>query len=203
MRALLKGTLQGIGLGAGLLLVLALTALTAQTFHTFQPGDLISASAVNQTLTYLRNRVDNPLPGVTSGSSVWSTTDTNWQDATGLSVTVTTSGSPVWLGLVSDGSGAASFLGIGDGTHNDCAGEFRLVRDGVEIAAYQMRGYSGDTPDRPYEITHSPPGAIWHIDRPNSGTYVYKIQARRVGSTTSCGIGCSNCKLTAARFNEP
>lgn len=202
MRYFREGFLKGMGIFTGIAVLSALTALAAQTFRTFKAGDLVSASFINDTFQYLRSRIESPLPLVESSSASWSTTSTGWQDVTNLSVSVTSAGSPIWLGLVSDGGGSGSSVGLGDGSRNDCAGEIRILRDGTEIAHYSLRSYGGETPTRPYELLYLPPGFVWHIDNPGSGTYTYSMQARRVGSSGSCSTGFGNVKLQAARFNE-
>lgn len=194
-----EGMQQGAGFFVALLALGLTTALLAQTYRTFASGDLISASYINENFSYLKSRVESPLPYVESASSgSWFNTSGTWTDATNLSVTVTTDGSPIWLGLIADGTNQA-LLNAYDNSADEGRGAIRILRDGVEIAhtlvATRTAGIN-------YNYVHLPPGAVWHIDNPGPGTYTYKIQGRAEGVNGVNRVGISNSKLVAARFNE-
>lgn len=200
MRFIKEGFLKGIGFLLGIGLVTALTALAAQTFRTFQSGDVISAALINDTFQYLKSRVENPLPRTEStGAAGWRTTSTAWTDVPNLSVTVTSGGSPVWLGLVSAGSGSSCSLGTEHNTGAIAFGWIRLQRAGSEIARHHL-AVRADGASHVYVET--PGGAVWFIDAPGAGTYTYQIQARAEPSVAGSSMGFGDCKLIAARFNE-
>lgn len=82
-------------------------------------------------------------------------------DITNLSATITTSGRPVFVGLISDGSGNDSNV-IPSSTGN-C----------------QITFLQGSTTLAQHLINSSiyPVSSFWHIDTPVAGTYTYKAQA--------------------------
>lgn len=141
-------------------------------------------------------------------------------DATDLTVTITTTGRPVWLGLVDDASGGASFLvlqGIADTSFVD--GDFYLYNGTTKIANPHLRSLpqsltgtgvinvtvtvSGSSGTGTGTLVASglkpslqiPVGALWTIDVPAAGTYIYKVTVK---SASGGGlIGISNAKLVA------
>lgn len=148
--------------------------------------------------TGLQTRMDSPLPrvvSVSSGSFVNnSTTETDV-----LSVTVTTAGSPVWLGLMSDGSGLYCGVGVSEAmTTGSTDGELILLRDAVEIARWKLSHKSGGAND---EVTYNPCSSIWHIDNPPAGTYTYRLRSRVIDDGVD-RVHVTRTVLTAFRFNE-
>ena len=101
----------------------------------------------------------------------------------GASVSITTSGNPVELRLVSDGSGSNSNIELitGGTSLNDVI--FRIMRnDTTEIARLQfaITTSSASAPSNLY----LPCSVISHVDFPAAGTYNYKIQFINHGSAT-------------------
>lgn len=106
-----------------------------------------------------------PLGQQVSGSSGLQIKGTNflW---TFLSVSITTTGRPVMIVALSDGSGTPAFI---------YAEQITIARGGVQKAVYDGT------------VGNLPPSAISFIDTPTAGTYVYQLQG--YGTTTGPAIG--------------
>lgn len=114
-------------------------------------------------------------------------------DITNLSVSITTTGKPVFLGLVSDGSGNVSNLLV-----NPTAGTttirsfYTFVRSGTTIAENEVGNIVNSS-----GTVHSvriPVSSLSHIDVVAAGTYTYKVQVRCAADT---GVGVNYAKLIA------
>jgi hypothetical protein len=108
---------------------------------------------------------------ISSSSGTFTTTSPSFTDVTNLSVTITTTGRPVYLGVMSDGdstSRGAILRGI-------CS--LRIMRGASDIA------YMQTWPTSSIPLTTS---MVSHLDVPSAGTYTYKIQVTNEGSPTSC-----------------
>lgn len=124
---------------------------------------------------------------LSSSSGTFFTSSNTPDDVTNLSVTITTTGRPVVLTLISDSSSNSSEIAIGNGgAVNFC--NLLILRDSTEV----MNQIFGGNPTP--ELMSFPPSAIKHIDIPSAGTYTYKVQASvSVGSD----VGINYCKLIA------
>jgi hypothetical protein len=193
MRAFKDGLLRGAGIFIGFSAMLTLTALAAQAVTQFSSGQTLTAAALNA----LVNRINSPLPIVTSGSSGFhSNTNTGYTDVTNLDVTVTSDGSPIWVGLIADGSGNPCWVGVEDNASGSASADFALWRDGAVIVEWTAA--AEETGTAPY--TSIPCGSVWHLDQPGAGTFNYRIQIR---STNASDTGYVRyARLFAARFNE-
>jgi len=81
-------------------------------------------------------------------------------------VTITTTGRPVWVGLQADGGSTAASIG---GASTTTA--IRFQRDSTAISVqYAVSG-------------QVPASAFWHIDTPAAGTYTYTAQAQGTSMT--------------------
>lgn len=125
-------------------------------------------------------------------SEVWSTS-TTYADVTNLSVTITTTGRPVMIMLVADGSSSeGSFAVVG----NTAAGQgmrVRFLRGATEIATSRFgdAAASGGT-------IFVPSSSFSHVDVVAAGTYTYKLQQRLVTAATGSGqCGVVYTKLVA------
>jgi hypothetical protein len=106
------------------------------------------------------------------------------------SVSLTTTGRPVFIGVVSDGSEIESAI-TGESSTNSIDLRVRILQGSTPIANYWLLG----TMDAENIQTLSVPiGALWHVYQPAAGTYTYKLEAR-LESGTSASI--SRCKLIA------
>lgn len=105
-------------------------------------------------------------------------------DVTNLSVTITTTGRPVWVGLVSDGSGNTSqIVTVNTSTSAAGTGELKLIRGSTEIGRYGFR--VGGTTQSQWEI-YVPASSVHTIDVVSAGTYTYKVTSINV--TTRLGV---------------
>ena len=109
---------------------------------------------------------------LSSSSGTFSTSNSSDTDVTNLSVTITTTGRPVFVGLIADGSTSAQSL-ISSNSSAVCT--IKIFRGATAIALYRLNNN-----------THIPSSALSHVDIVSAGTYVYKVTA--AASTGSVGI---------------
>ncbi|NIO44978.1 MAG: hypothetical protein GTN36_05505 [Candidatus Aenigmarchaeota archaeon] len=108
-----------------------------------------------------------------NSSGSFSTTSTSFVDITNLSVTITTSGRPVIIGLKSFDTNESRVVCNGS---TSPSGTIQLLQDSTTIGTYR---YGSDAT----EVLQ--PANIYHIDEPTAGTYTYKFQAKiSTGGTT-------------------
>ena len=210
MRSFLAYVRAGAGFGLGLILVMGLTALLAQTYSTFTSGQVVSAAKINENFTLLRSELTNaqdrlttPLPlSQSSGiaSQNFNTVGTTFTDMPGMSVSVTTGGSPVWLALVPLGTTASSIKIEGNAAGNGCAAQLAFVRGTTTVAVFYLQISHTFTADS--VSNHYMPSSIWTIDSPGAGTHAYKVQIRDATGGNCRDITFSNVKFVAMRFNE-
>lgn len=129
---------------------------------------------------------------ISSSSGTFSTTSTSLVDVTNLTVTITTAGRPVWLGLISDGSGNTAQLVANAASDTAVGGSFEFFRDSTSISRTTMNTTNAASSTL-MQIT-LPCSSLWHIDVPSSGTYTYKLQA---SATTGDTLTVQRCKLVA------
>lgn len=126
---------------------------------------------------------------ISSSSGSFSSTSGSEVDVTNLSVSITTVGRPVFVGLIPDGvssSGVQTTRGAASAV----------------VALYIYRGVSKiSTHDWTLSFTGPtavgsvlPPGCVFTVDPVAAGTYTYKIA---VATLSSAQISVSNCKLIA------
>jgi len=123
---------------------------------------------------------------ISSAVTFQQTTSTSPVDITNLSVSITTTGRPVYIGFIPDGSTSNSAIG---GNRVSVSGvmhsEYYIVRDSTTIA--EIEWFFNATATLAGATT--PPGCIWIIDTPAAGTYTYKAQM-------SLGSGGSGARAT-------
>ncbi|MES1988078.1 MAG: hypothetical protein V4440_08625 [Pseudomonadota bacterium] len=114
---------------------------------------------------------------LSSSCGVFTTTSTSYVDVTNLSRTLTSTGRPVWFGLMGI-AGSQSLIDAGPGTTQAFI-YIALLRDG-SIESEQVLGQTitGSTVTTIFPVT-----TIFHIDTnpPSAGSHTYKIQARSLG----------------------
>jgi hypothetical protein len=119
---------------------------------------------------------------------------TSLSDVTNLSVTITTTGRPVWVGLVSDGTGGSDYamFNVFQSSVTFCALIVNIVRDSTEISRVLIQP-TVDTSATENTIGLAIPGtALHHVDTGVNGsasTYTYKVQAQKnvAGATATVG----------------
>lgn len=159
-------------------------------------GNIGSSVAVdNSTLEVSSNNVQIKSQGITQGllatrstgtsvsaggvaistsSGGFSTSSSSLVDVTNLSVSITTTGRPVMVCLVAEGT-SFSFIFV------TATGYIALIRDVTQIAGMAIGSSSS-------AVTIPPVGALT-VDPVAAGTYTYKIQAK-VSSGTILVTGC-------------
>ena len=117
---------------------------------------------------------------LSSSCGAWSTTSTSFSTVTNLSVSITTTGRPVFLILNHEGSSSQSWIGV-SGTPP--ASMFRFTRAGGEIARFAITRIFNE------HSTYS------YVDIVGAGTYTYTFQgAVAAGGPT---LYVNNLKLLA------
>lgn len=111
----LSGIYQGLGIGIGLLLVVA-AALFAQSLETFQPGDLVSSSRLNTNFSRIETRLNEqiaPIGGIVAwhknlAGGTMPPLPAGWMECNGG--TVTDPASPLLGATLPDLNGQGRFL---------------------------------------------------------------------------------------------
>lgn len=127
-----------------------------------------------------------------SSSASSNVTSTSYADVTNLTITITSTGRPIFLALVSDG--AAGQITIDSGTTISVTASLKFVRDSTDVG-FGVMAYSGGTSGANSFSVRFPASSFYHIDVVAAGTYVYKLQAKVSSGSTS--INFSNVKLIA------
>lgn len=133
---------------------------------------------------------------VSSSSGVFSTTNSvSEDDVTNLSVTITTTGRPVFVGLIDDGASVGiadqSYVGAiipGSTTNVDVLAGFAIFEDLVAIARIQI----GSQFDTGAAIASKgmwvPPSSLWTISVPAAGSHTYKVKAINLSSPSNSAV---------------
>ena len=111
---------------------------------------------------------------VSGSSGGFTTSSTSYVSVTGLSVTITTTGRPVFLGIV-PGGGSESELGADTGATN-CSMSFKFERDGSEIGQIAFNAALANSTTGGYP---------WTLDIPAAGTYSYGVRVKCNGDTAA------------------
>lgn len=112
---------------------------------------------------------------ISGSSGSFNTTSNSSVDITNCSVTITTTGRPVFVGLMAfDGTDQAYVELIATGTVTTINGAINFDRSGTPVGLF----YVGlKVPAGELEYYWVPGSAYWRIDTPTAGTYTYKAQA--------------------------
>lgn len=105
---------------------------------------------------------------ISSSCGVFTTASGAFVDVTNLNVTLVTTGRPVYIGLISDGTATDTELSGGS--------RITIVRDSTDLNLELALGSGGTN-------TAVPVGCVWHIDvGAVAGTHTYKLQVRKAGA---------------------
>lgn len=130
---------------------------------------------------------------LSSSSGTFTSNVTTATDVTNLSVTITTTGRPVYLMLVDDGTVAGASVQLVRGT-STLNGNVFFVRGSTTVSNQQIgTSITGGTA----LIHYWPAGSFHHIDVVAAGTYTYKVQVGMNTAANSAGITVNTCKLLA------
>lgn len=116
-----------------------------------------------------------------------------------LSVTITTTGRPVFVGLIpilGDGTPATdSYVGYSSTSTVDMACQIQILRGTTIISQADHELASGIGSASSMKLRF-PPGVIYTIDPTAAGTYTYSISAF-ITATGTASVAFNNCKLIA------
>lgn len=130
---------------------------------------------------------------VSSSCGSFNSASSSYVDVTNLTVTITTTGRPVFIGIVADGTTGLSSIQIADssGSGTSVVGSIKIVQDSTDIAFHAINCAGASAP----LVSGIPSSSFSHIYVPAAATYVYKIQTKVTTSNTN--ISFSNAKLIA------
>lgn len=146
-----------------------------------------TTNIVNGAVTYAKRANVNIVVATTSTGAYTRNANT-YADVTNATVTITTTGKPVAIFLMSDGSDQN--VGISRTGAGTATGYLKYVRDSTDIASAVIQSDTGGN------NTVNPCWQFYYIDQPAAGTYVYKVQAK-VGTGGSDVITVNATKLVA------
>lgn len=121
---------------------------------------------------------------VSSGSSTFSTTNASYTDVTNLSVSITTTGRPVFIGTTSDPAiddGAGGYYRGNLTVAGSVSTGIKVLRDSTQVLTTNA-GHSSAT------NLYTPASSVWTIDTPSAGTYTYKVQIKCVNANNVYAI---------------
>lgn len=147
-------------------------------------GSWQSATKVNITQNSQTSPFEANRAGTTSSARIgqlaisastgsFSTTNTTYTDVTNASVTITTTGRPVFIGLVADGTNNESRINTQDSGGSPYA-YFQLLRGTVTVGVYNLAG--GGT------AISVPASSMQFIDTFGAGIFTYKLQCKSLGA---------------------
>lgn len=129
---------------------------------------------------------------ISSSSGSFSTTSSAATDVTNLSVSIATTGRPVWIGMISDGSGFDSYFGVSTTSAISVTLRMQLVRDSSAIGYFSAT--HGNHSSFVTSVTF-PSSAFAYIDSPAAGSYTYKVQFAGLSGSVTRRV--EKCKLVA------
>lgn len=112
----------------------------------------------------------------------FTTTSTSLTDVTGLSVSITTTGRPVYVGLVPANTSTVCSIGATNASGTNVEAVLTILRGSTTIYytyIAQSATYASNSQLR------NTPGVVWFIDEPAAGTYTYKVQTAVQSGTTA------------------
>lgn len=136
----------------------------------------VSANTLVDTVTRSTGTTVSHLGvAISSSSSTFTTASTTYVDVTNLSVTITTSGRPVAIALVADGSANTTKIGpeCTFAGNTNAGADNKVVRDSTDVSIYEVIVSAASAQPKVYVK----PGII-HIDAVGAGTYTYKMQTK-------------------------
>lgn len=109
---------------------------------------------------------------VSLGSGSFGTTNTSYVDVPNLSISITTTGRPVFVAVISDASGVeASMSALIDPAGS--GGKVRFLRGATDVGSYEFAIQNGVANSVALYVLPMP---LFAIDVPAAGTYTYKFQ---------------------------
>jgi len=179
------------------LLVGALLCTTATGSFSVPNGSITTAKLHDGAVTQAKRAALTY--GISSSSGSYTTNSTTFTTVTNLTVTITTTGRPVFVGLQGSGSTSptpAIFLQR-NGTTAGFEGNMSILRDGGGLANFTW-GLQFPS-NGSLNTMRIPPSSVWMVDDSAvAGSHTYTVQVRVVnlGSVTDA-LGVTEAKLVA------
>lgn len=126
---------------------------------------------------------------LSSSCGAFTSTSGSYVDVTNLTVSLTTTGRPVFIGVTADGTNNESDWIASASTSSTIAlaKSYCQILEGatpIKVNTLTSSFLSGATIDNP--LISAPTSTIWHMYVPSAGTYTYKIQVKStVGTNTN------------------
>lgn len=166
---------------------------------SFSSADTIASAMTStgaNTIATTRTRSTGTTVGVggvaiSNSSSNFTSGSSSYVDVTNLTVTITTSGRPVFVGLIQDGSIFTSNLQSYNAAGTSNTTTFKIVRDSTDISISLLNSQSVGSTTSGLTV---PPSALYSIDAVGAGTYVYKVQGK---ITSGASFAVQYAKLVA------
>jgi hypothetical protein len=146
-----------------------------------------TTNIVDGAVTYAKRASVN-LVVATTTTGAYTRNANTYADVTNATVTITTTGKPVALFLMSDGTDQN--VGINRTGAGTATGYLKYVRGSTDLASAVIQSDTGGN------NTVNPCWQFYYIDQPAAGTYTYKVQAK-VGTGGSDVITVNATKLVA------
>lgn len=164
---------------------------SSQSFMTIDPsGNMSGYASINQGIS----RSNQVAVGqqISSSCGSFSTTSTTAVDVTNLTVTITTSGRPVFIGLQATNSGGNIQIASTISGGSTCQATFQFLRATSAISVIPLTNIF---PANTEPVMQYTPGSFWFLDTPSAGTYTYKFQCFR--TLINQQINVTECVLLA------
>lgn len=124
-------------------------------------------------------------------SGTWTASTTSFSQVTNLSINITTTGRPVFIGLISDNSAALGSIGVSSGA-DPCNAEFQIwnATSPAQLGLYALDAQSGGI-----GTIKVPSSSLWTISALAAGTYNITIRARVSATSSSRTVLVSNSRM--------
>lgn len=159
-------------------------------------GPLLGANTPGRALMadgFLTQALRAPLgQQVSATCGVWTTGSASMGPVTNLSVTITTTGRPVYIALVADGGGSGSYYGLSRGANQTQA--FVELLSGVTVIKQDVINAIAVGAS---EVGIATAISMYYVDIPVAGTYTYSMQAAVSFGTNSESLVIANAVLIA------
>lgn len=139
---------------------------------------------------------------ISSAATFFQTSATSFTAVTNLSVTITTNGRPVFVGLIATdvGGGRIALTDVNTDAV-EIGADIQIKRGSTVVADSELRYVSVSLPVDPNDNTLGgaiPPSSVWCIDSVSAGTYTYTVEVRNLQTTNaSSSISIRQTKLVA------
>jgi len=185
-----------------ILIGLLIGTSVSQASFIIPNASITGAKVVPQTLTQgllaLRPTGSTAAAGgvaISTSSGSFSTSSSSFVSVTGLSINLTTTGRPIFVGLIPDTSGSAGGIQVNRSTSGNATafGNLRLFNTTTSTSfVTQILNGSSSTTSISLQV---PCSAAFSIDFQPAGTYNYRLDVTASGSSGNFMV--TNCQLIA------